>query len=246
MSVGGTNVCADCGYCVERSSSDNVKRCPKCGSEKWLINIVVQDSARCYEEFGLTATNKQGQIVGERIQKTDLNTRADFSADLGKPSKIRVNRENRVVTFEEEGAAAVALIGCYNRIRCTNYKVEEKTQEDNDYADRVFISEKDQPIRMNVQIRHLDGEIIGTLGKYGMFDGDRITADVIASIQAAIDDKAIVDPELKAKTILQLILPSPLGTMMRQMIENNLLDFKGFKEIWISPFHEESFPLKAC
>lgn len=77
----------------------------------------------------------------------------------------------------------------------------------------------------------------------GTLDGVRTAEDIVASTCNAIDDKANVDPRIKEKTILQLIAPAPLGMEIRQTVEKNLFDFKGFKEVWVSPFHEEPFPL---
>jgi hypothetical protein len=211
--------------------------------EPKAVCAFAQDSLRTYEELGFDVRNKRGQLVAEGIQKTDLNTSANLIADVGKPSRISVVRKKRVTTFEEEGAAAEALVDALNKKRGTNYHVEEKTKEDNDYPDRVFISENDNPTRICVQMRHLDTEIIAGVGKNGAFVADRTAPDIIASIRDAIDDKATVDSKMKAETVLQLIVPAPLGAGIRQAIEKNLFDLKEFKEIWISPFHEESFPL---
>lgn len=245
MSTHGTNMfeCVNCGHSVQRCRTDDVKPCPKCGGERWSVTRNAEDKLTVYDELGAAVTNKQGELVAERIQKTDLNTSANLSADAGKPSKISVERKDRVGGFEEEGAAAEALANSYNKERKTSYRIEQKTKEDGDYADRVFTSSDDDPERLNVQIRHLDTEIIAGVGKQGAFDGDRTAADVAASIRGAIDDKANVDPKVKAETILQLMVPAPLGKGIRRAIEDSVFDRKGFKEIWISPFHEESFPL---
>lgn len=205
-----------------------------------------EDKVTVYDEFSATATNEEGDIVAERIKKTDLNTSSNLTADLGKPSKISVERKERIRGFEEEDAAAQALRTSYNKLRKTNYQIEEKTEEDSDYADRVFTSQTDDPDRINIQIRHLDTKIIETIGKQGTVDAHRTAQEVITSIRDAIDVKANVDPRLKPKTILQLMLPAPLGKAIRQTIDATTLDCRGFKEIWISPFHEESFPLNPA
>ena len=242
----GTNMskCVNCGYSVERRDND-VTACPKCGGERWKIAMHLQDTLTMYDESGATTTNAEGDIVAERIQKTDLNTSANLTADRGKPSKISVERKRRVPGFEEEGAAAEVLVNSYNKLRKTSYHVDQKTAEDSDYPDRILRSENDKPAYINIQIRHLDTKIIAGIGKQGVVDADRTATDFVTLISGAIDDKANIDPQLKAKTILQLMLPAPLGEAIKQTIDENEFGCKGFKEIWISPFHEESFPLNA-
>ena len=235
--------CSNCNYSVERREND-VILCPQCGSKRWVITMHVKDKVIFYDELGATLTNDEGDIVAERIQKTDLNTSANLTADMGKPSKIAVERKERVTGFEEEGAAAEALLTSYNKLRNTSYKVEIKAEEDCDYADRIFTSPTDDPVRINIQISHLDPEIIADIGKHSAADALRTAEDVITSIRDAIDKKAKIDQALKANTILLLRFPAPLGEAARQSILATTYDCKGFKEIWISPFHEESFALK--
>ena len=207
------------------------------------LELHVTDTLTLRDELAATVTNKQGQIAAERIQKTDLNTRATLAADFGTPAMISVDRNEQVGGFEEERAAAEALVNSYNKGRNTSYEVEPKLEEDHNYADRVFVSLNDEPCRINIQMRHLDTEIIAGVGKHGTFKGNLAATDVVASIRDAIDDKAKVDPKLKAESILQLIVPAPFGTGIKKTIEGNIFDCKGFREIWISPFHEDSFPL---
>ena len=74
----------------------------------------VENTLNVYDELGVTATNKDGDIVAERIQKTDLNTEASLTADAGSPSRMSVGRNERVDGFQEEGEAANALVQFYN------------------------------------------------------------------------------------------------------------------------------------
>ena len=196
-------------------------------------------------ELSGTVTNQQGDIVAERIHRTDGNYNANMSLDNGKPARISCECEQSLAGFEEESKFAEAMLESYNKLRKSNYSIEEKKKEDNDYADRVFVSERDQPARMNIQIRHLDAEIIAGIGEHSEIDVERTKEDIVKSIYHAIAAKECVDPQLKAKTILQLIIPVPLGELNRQAIAETALDNKGFKEIWISPFREESFPLRS-
>jgi hypothetical protein len=241
-----TRTCRNCGYSYQPCKNDNVKSCPQCGGECWDGSLQVSGGA--YTELEVTALNNQGQIEGKRIKKTDLNTSANLSADLGNPSKISIVRKkrlDRVGKFEEEGAAAEALVDSFNKKHGTHYEVEKKCKEDSDYIDRAFVSKNDKRDRIYVQIRHLDTQIVAEVQKGLTFDGERTAADIILSIRDAIDAKADVDREIKPKTILQLMLLAPLGMGIRQAIEESRFDFKGFKEVWISPFHEESFPLNS-
>ncbi len=234
--------CARCGYSVIPREKV-VTSCTQCGGGH--LDLAVRENWLSLDELALTATNAQGEFVHERIQKTDLNTSANLAADLGKPSKISVERKNRITGFEEEGAAAEALVNSFNKLRRTSYYVQEKPEEDSDYADRVFTSKDDATGRINIQIRHLDSEIIAGIGPPGRVEVDRTVLDVITSISGAICHKANIDPKLKADTILLLMLLAPLGEAIRQAICENVFDCKGFKEIWILPFHEEAFPLNA-
>lgn len=236
--------CTNCGYSVEHRDN-NVTPCPRCGSKRWEITKHFQDTLTPYDELSATATNDQGDIKAERIQKTDLNTSANLLADLGKPSKISVKRKKRVSGFDEEGIAAEALVNYYNKLRKTSYQVDEKTEEDSDYADRVFTSENDKPAHINVQIRQLDTKIIADIGKRGSVGVNRTAADIVNLISGAIYDKANIDPKLKADTILLLTLPAPLGMMIKRTIDENDFNSMGFKEIWILPFHEDAFPINT-
>jgi hypothetical protein len=216
-----------------------------CGGARWSTSVNVVDNLALYDELGLAVTNTDGELVAERIQKTDLNTNASLAADLGSPSKISVERTTPVDGFDEEGVVAEALVKSYNKLRRTNYRVVPKTEEDSDYADRVFTSESDEPPQLNVQISHFESDIVANVGRSGTFDGERSNEDILQSIAAAIQAKANVDPKVKELTILQLIVPAPIGEGLKQSIQSHSFNTQGFLGVWVSPFHEESFPLTS-
>lgn len=236
--------CENCGFSLQHRDG-HVTPCPKCGGERWGIRKHVEHPLAVCQELGAVSSNAEGEILAERIQKTDFNTSASVTADLGKPSRISVERRRPILGFEEEGAAVEALADPYNRLRKTDYLVEEKTEENFEYADRVLTSHNYKPARINVQIRNLDDEIIAGINKLGAVDVDRTASGIVALMSGAIEDKANIDPQLKAETILLLMLPAPLGEAIRQSIDRHEFGCKGFREIWISSFHEEPFPLNA-
>lgn len=196
------------------------------------------------DEFEMTATDKERGIVAERIAKKDKNTSANLATDAGHPSQITVARKRRVKGFVEEGQAVIGLAQAYNSLRGTHYCVEPKAQEDYGYADRVLLSVNDQPRRVNVQVRNLDTGIIADIGRQDQFHGHRAPNDLITLVREAIDDKARVDAATKGQTILLLIIPTPLGQIIRREVEKEPFDFGGFLDVWIAPFHEEPFALR--
>ncbi len=236
-----TRKCRDCGYSYDPSKDENVKYCPNCGHESW--DGSVHASGATYTELDVSALSQQRQIEGERIKKTDLNTNANLSTDRCGPSKISIDRKERVPGFEQEGEVAETLLNSYNKLRNTGYQIKDKIEEDSDYADRIFVSVKDIPACIYIQIRHLDPKMAADVARKGAYQSAHTTEDFILSIKGAIADKARVDPDIKRKTLLQLILITPLDAKISRDIENSKFDFKDFKEIWISPFHQDSFPL---
>ncbi|MBS1955289.1 MAG: hypothetical protein JST89_13975 [Cyanobacteria bacterium SZAS-4] len=83
--------------------------------------------------------------------------------------------------------------------------------------------------------------MIGALGKENAFTGSRDNAEIAEIINQAILHKSSVDPELKTKTILLLHIPSAIGQIARQDLQQRSFDLKGFRVVWISPFQEECF-----
>jgi hypothetical protein len=236
--------CANCGHTINRAAGDpEPTACTQCDSGRFLVTIDVQDEIQQYDELSVTARNRTGDIVGERHEKTDLNTSASVAHDVGSPTSVFVTRETRVRKVEEEGAATKSLVNAYNSLHSTSYAVVDKPDEDSDYPDRILRSKAAAEGELIVQVRHLDDEIIGTLGRKSIFKGNRTSGDIKDRIIAAVDDKALVDPLTKARTILLLILPTPLGTVNQENLQQHQFDFRGFKDIWIAPFHEKSFPL---
>ena len=242
--IGYTYTCVDCGHSVQRPGTSPPQDCPKCGARKWSTTIEIRDElATPIDEFDMTATDKEGRIVAERIAKNDKNTSANLATDAGYPAQITVDRKRRVSGFVEEGQAVSELAQAYNSLRGSHYSVEPKAQEDSGYADRVLLSVNDHPKRVNVQVRNLDTEVAADIGKQGQFRGHHAPNDLIALVREAIDDKAMVDAATKAQTILLLIIPTALGQILRREVQKEPFHFGGFMDIWIAPFHEKPFAL---
>lgn len=192
-------------------------------------------------ELDVTARDSGGNIKAERVSRDFGNVRADLATDAGQPSQISSSRSKRISGFEEEGAAANALARAFNGKYHTSYHVKEKTEEDSGYEDRILVPAADNPTRIPVQIRHLDTEVIASIGKTGEFRGTREVAEISDSIDKAIQSKVQVDAGIKSSTILLLQIPAPLGKMLRREIQRNSFELRGFKAVWISPFQEECF-----
>jgi hypothetical protein len=207
--------------------------------------VGTEDKLTMLEEFDGTASDRHGVIMAERISRTDGNTSSTLAVDLAQPAQIVSVRERRVEGFDEEGVVAEALAKARNAKRGTQYTVQEKEGEDSDYADRVLISNADEPKEIEVQIRHFDTEVIAEIspkkGKPGEFKGQRDANDLAEDIETAITKKATVDVGTKAKAILLLQIPAAIGKLARKQLQRKAFDRKGFKEVWVAPFHEEAF-----
>jgi hypothetical protein len=134
-------------------------------------------------------------------------------------------------------------VSAFNERRGARYALVEKKVEDRDkFPDRELVSKRDDPNRLSVEITHFDASMAAVLGKCDPFDATRTSGELDVSIRGAIERKAcIIDPREKQKTILLLIVPSPLGRALRSDLQGRKFDVKGFREVWISLFHEMPF-----
>lgn len=234
--------CLECGHEDFRTLQGETALCVKCGEKRFRAVIeLVEQSVTFRDELDATVINQQGDLVAERLQRGDGNTEASLATDRGQPTILSGSRKERVDGFQEEGQAAEALAKAYNERHGTQYSVKPKKQDDYDYADRLLESKADEPRELNIQVRHLDTDVIARLGKSDEFGVKRTAGDLIALINQAIVAKAAVDPKIKPKTILLLQLPAMLGSLIRQEIQQETFDFKGFRSIWIAPFRDECF-----
>src|ERR1019366_6848592 len=108
-----------------------------------------------------------------------------------------------------------------NAKRGTRYAVQEKTEEDSDYADRVLVSAIDDPKKIDVQVRHFDTEVIAKLNnpRLKQFSGKRQSVDLAEGVTQAIISKALVDAATKSHAILLLQIPSAIGQMARKQLQ---------------------------
>lgn len=239
--------CVHCAYVVHRPGTAPPTVCPNCGKRGWSLTLEVTDHVLMpLEELDATAVNKNNEIVAERIEKQDRMTTASLASDAGLPSRINVERTQKVKGFDEEGTAAHAVAKAFNRSKGTDYVVEKKTEEDSEYADRVLVSKTAKPPRIEIQVRNLDAELIASLGKTNKFSGERSLEDWISCINTAITHKAQIDPALKAKVALVLTVPSALGKKIATELQSSKIDVKGFREVWLAPFHEDCFQVGAA
>jgi DNA-directed RNA polymerase subunit RPC12/RpoP len=234
--------CSDCGKPDARDMQSGALPCLHCGKKsKRVVLTFTEDKIDIREEIDGEFINRDGELVGERLQRGDGNVEASLATDRGQPTILSAWRKERISGFDEEGPSAEALAKAYNAQKGTNYTVRPKPREDGDYVDRYLDSKNDEPKELSIQIRHLDTEIIAQLGKKDEFDVKRTVGDLAESINKAIDAKANVDPKLKLKTILLLQLPVMLGKLVREELQGATFELKGFKGAWLAPFREECF-----
>ncbi|CAN5475633.1 hypothetical protein BH11PLA2_BH11PLA2_29830 [soil metagenome] len=234
--------CMECGKPDFRDLSKGALPCLHCGKKSYRVILAFADSyLGMRDELDMEATNRDGELVAERLQRGDGNMEASLATDRGQPTMLSATRKERVDGFEEESVAAAALAKAYNAQKGTSYSVRPKLEEDSDYADRYLDSKTDEPKDLSVQIRHFDTDIIARLGKKDEFDAKRTASELAASINMSITVKSKVDPNLKPKTILLLQVPAMLGKLIREELQKASFDLQGFKGIWIAPFRDECF-----
>ena len=68
-------------------------------------------------------------------------------------------------------------------------------------------------------------------------------SNISSVLQDAIDEKAKVDSDVRARTHLVLISPIPLGKMLRSLVASHCFESGGFAEIWLAAEGEEPFSL---
>lgn len=234
-----------CSKCNEPWDEERTS-CSKCG---FLVPAIKLNFEECIGvtdgTFDVMASDLNGRTVAERAHRESGSTSSSIATDLGEPSIIHSKRTKREPGFSEEGVAATALAKAFNSKHGTQYRVEDKLEEDSDYQDRVLVSPVDKPTQIFVQVRHFDDELIASLGRIGEFQGIRNSADFAERIDRSIEKKSMVDPALKSRTTLLLQSPAPIGKMVRREIQRMTFDLRGFRGVWISALGEECFELFA-
>ena len=235
--------CQHCGHVERRAGDKPPQKCPRCSTPLWNMKVQIGDCVSSSDEFTAEGTDRTGRLALERIDRMDANTRATLSSDLGQPSNVSIARSGPVDSFSEEGRAVEMLVQAYNQLHSGRYEVEPKDREDYKYADRCLTSEAGMPTRIPVQVRALDPVASASLGKNRSFQGLRTGADFARLIEEAVHEKALIDSELRATTLLLLVIPTPIGLLLREEIQQISFDKRGFKEVWICCLREECFRL---
>lgn len=237
--------CVKCGQVCGTVMDGITQQCPQGGSHERCLIVSLGERVAFYETLRGTGVDNEGNVVAERVDAETPAESVSFAVDAGKPAQIGLRRPKRIPGFAEEEVGAAALAQSMSRLRGVAFQVEQKRQEDSDYADRVLVS-SDGTTRLIVQIRHLDSQMIESLGKTAAFAGWRTAVDLADSVRTAIDEKAMVDAALKQKTVLLLILPTVIGQLMRQQLQQATFRSKGFREVWIAPREEEAFRVRTA
>lgn len=96
--------------------------------------------------------------------------------------------------------------------------------------------------RTPIQITNLDFQLRASLGKDRFFH-KRNLDQLEKAVDTAIEGKKNVDRPLKAKTILLLIVPVPLGPQLRSRLLAHRVDSRGYLAVWAYGVGEAAFPL---
>jgi Protein of unknown function (DUF2934) len=238
-----TYECPSCHFSEGRTIGEKSNACPQCTKPKEPLKIRIEDKIKIGEEFDLIGRDPKDLVTGERIRRSDGNTSASAAMDAGGPLRVSTERETKVSGFEEEGIVADVFAKSFNNRNGTDYTIESKATEDSDYADRVLISASATLQRIQIQIRHLDDEARADLGKNEAFSGRRTGEDLRTKISNAIQKKSLIDAKTKANAILLLQVLYPLTRLARDELQMTYFDLKGFRDVWIAPFREDSFPI---
>lgn len=235
--------CSSCGAVLSQGPTALFDGpCPTCGSDQRFELLAAEELITAADVDidirGTSATT--GELVTERVSRARGNTRASIASDAGQPSRIAANRIGKINNFADEASAAEALARALGQKESTYYTVEPKEEEDSDYVDRYLITGSS---KIPVQITHLDTSQISNLGRSGHFEDDRELEEMKSMIVEAVRRKSQVDMEAKAKTILLLLTPSPLGKIIRRYVQRESFDLMGYKSIWIYPSGEDCFEI---
>jgi uncharacterized Zn finger protein (UPF0148 family) len=229
-----------CQKCSYRFNNENEVECPRCGHKYKHIEMSINEKIKLIDEISTISYDSKKNIKFENIQKRDNNIDAELSTN-GINNQISVETNRKIDNFDEESKHALSFVNRYNEINNLNYTLTEKTEEDYDYSDRTITSVNDSPSELYIQITHFDHEIIAELGKENKYEGGITLIELHSYLVDTIIKKAKVDSSIRIKTILLLIRPTPIGQSIRQKIENMKFSKQGFREIWISTFHEKPF-----
>ena len=240
-----THSCSDCGHNYTNPPGRG-DTCPKCGSRmKHTLFEITSQVPRPIDEMTGAAKDTSGKVVAERLVLDDGKTQSSTAVDHGEPIKVTANRKERVSGFDDETETVRGFIQRYNVMYGSDYAVAPKIAEDGEYVDRWLVSESDPENRLPVQVRNLDTKLIAELGRVGRFSGERFLSEIRDMAQDAIDEKSRVDSGIRARTILLLTLPVGIGSILRSQLAAESFNGRGFLDVWICPFHDESFALNT-
>jgi len=231
-----------CKKCNFEFINTNKKICPKCGCINKVFVVSIEDHIKISDELDATVHDSQKNIKYEHINRNDSNISASISSDKNIMG-LSIESKKRIDNFAEESDHTVSFVNIFNKINDSSYEIIEKVTEDYDYSDRTIKSEKDYPSKLYIQITHFDKEIIAKLGITKEFKDNRTIYQLLHNIRNAIKTKSRIDEDIKTHTILLLIIPCPIGQLSRKKIKMSKIQKFGFKEIWISPFHEVPFQI---
>jgi hypothetical protein len=197
------------------------------------------------DAFCLEATDRDGELKAVRSAAEEGGVAWSTAVDDGQPLRVSAKANRDLDGFAEEGRRAVAFVKALNAARGTDYALQEKRDEDYEFADRMVVSVSNPTDVILLQLRHLDDEMVKHIGQRRVFEGKRTTDELAAMIQTAIEAKSLVDTATKARTYLVLLVPVGLTGIYRAALQQCDFDPHGYIGVWVSPSREEPFPLRT-
>jgi hypothetical protein len=199
----------------------------------------------------LNITNVGDQVIGVIRQAAYSGHATDQTGwtvkeDVDRPTAIdatSLKSRPRAQKKREEMAAALSLATEFQRSRggdwCACVKVDSAQTEDE--VDAFLISNEGK--RINWQVRHLDSDLITSLGRDGEVS-DHGTAEIAEKVRGAILAKTT---GVRRNDIgLVLYTPVSLGGRVKSAIMQETFSDGGFREVWIAPEEPDSaFKIKT-
>jgi len=183
----------------------------------------------------------------ERTTHSDGSTSSIVSADVFEGARLTGDSPIRPTKEEEQAVVAERVVRCINGRSGTHYVAlpENPPQkgETRDYPDARLISSVPAERELWIQVRHLHDTIAGRLRGPSHRIEEFDVEDLAVHVQAAIDDKAVVDEDVKRRTHLALLYPIGLGQIRRSKLCATTFYAHGFLDVWCCPFREKPFSL---
>ncbi|HEY5960641.1 MAG TPA: hypothetical protein VIV60_29005 [Polyangiaceae bacterium] len=175
----------------------------------------------------------------EYVARTDGTTRSVAFASIQGTILVSAVAGDRPNKYAEQEQVARRIASAISRREQISYAVIPEPPGGNDYPDATLIAHGGRLVQL--QIRHFH-DIIARGLRGPQREIVKVCVDDICEIlQSAIDTKASIDADVRARTHLVLWSPISLGDICRARISSGVFDVRGFECIWFCSFREEPF-----